>query len=1203
MPRTIHRIALFLFAAIAATVARGEETASKEGLHSVGLTTLGATAKGSGAPWNKDWPAINTLLPGHGRPLGALFGHPMTGAELDIRLVIPLDIKGVELFPLKYRGTRQISEAEIYVDGELVDTVQIPHAPGQGHFYPLDAEGQHVMVKVTGEHPLEDLGDGKKGAPWGGWNRIRVYSSTDLEALMAIPSDYQAEVNPNFIAPTGGTIAAGIPEVTGEPRVTTGHPRTIWDQEDIDHYKAMLETSAELRTQLEGLKAAMDERMTMPIGVPEPRQDDEGNWVHISDVEVGATHNALSLDLANLGTVYVLTGEEKYADFAKQILLAYADAYPKYGVGARPGFNHDPSRVFDQRLGDAIWLIQVARGYDLIYNSPMTDEERETIEEVFLKPAAHFITKNRHVMNSATNWSAIATTAVFITGVATDDQELIDWGLYGLNHDKDPSPWWEGQPNKNPSGMELQFSEKAISEDGLWTEGAMGYQFMAMQALITDAEILWHMGIDLYSYRDGALKRLFDSPLEYSYPDLKTPAINDSGHGSIVGREAYLYEFGYRRYQDPKYLTILKQTGHRLGASFQQFPVSILYDIDLEAATQPVEWESVNFFEVGYGILRNTTPRGTVSLLMDYGQSGSHDHPDKLNIDIWGFGDRLLPDPGSVWYEDPMYHNWYRPTVSHNTLVVDELSQAMGSRVDPDQLVYAPAERMGLQRARVGTAYSGVMMDRAVFVTPEYTADLFGAFAGLPRTMDLAWHPVGELGATSLDLAEYTFPEPRRPGYSRLEDTRAATTAGGYSIDVANESTPLRLVAAGGEETEVIVGKGHLGMKNPPAILQRRVTNASVWANAFDYSGDSFVDAVQVAGSLEDGFALATIQTKDGTDHAFAAYAPGTHEPDGLTTDAQQAFVKRRDGRIDGIFLGGGTLLRTEEGAIERGSPGLAFAEHAATGAYVVGNPSPGEGTITLTLPGIESMEAYLLDRDGKRTGPADVARADGAVTVTLAPVSRMELAKPGATSVYEHHQEMLRQRLAEQEAALKAEREAIMNRAEARLADAANYEVPEGTVVVVQAEDMAGQGGDEVSISSNKRNTVGKAFSGWNNVGHWIEYNVEAPAEGYYNLAFVYCSAMENGERVVEVNGEPVDPDLSVTFPSTGGWANNSDDWRLLTFGNPEAGRPVLIKLREGTNTVRFTNTNGRGVNLDYFAFVSPDVEPTRPMLEEEAD
>ena len=121
---------------------------------------------------------------------------------------------------------------------------------------------------------------------------------------------------------------------------------------------------------------------------------------------------------------------------------------------------------------------------------------------------------------------------------------------------------------------------------------------------------------------------------------------------------------------------MLNQTGRRLGATFQQFPVSILYDRDLSGKAAPVESKSVNFFGVGYGILRQTTAAGTTSLLLEYGPVCSHGHPDKLCLDLYAFDERLIPDPGCVWYEQPIYRQWYRTTLAHNTLVVDELDQS-----------------------------------------------------------------------------------------------------------------------------------------------------------------------------------------------------------------------------------------------------------------------------------------------------------------------------------------------------------------------------------------------------------------------------------------------------------------------------------------------------------------------------------------------
>ena len=148
----------------------------------------------------------------------------------------------------------------------------------------------------------------------------------------------------------------------------------------------------------------------------------------------------------------------------------------------------------------------MARGYDLIYNLPsITPDERQHIQNDLMKAVAQQIISNHAMLEAPTNWSAIGTVSVLMAGVVTDDEALINTALYGI----------KGTKEKPTGGLFLKhFSSLLIGTDGLSTEGAMGYQFMALQALVMDAEVLWHRGIDMYRYRDCALKMLFDSPLQ-----------------------------------------------------------------------------------------------------------------------------------------------------------------------------------------------------------------------------------------------------------------------------------------------------------------------------------------------------------------------------------------------------------------------------------------------------------------------------------------------------------------------------------------------------------------------------------------------------------------------------------------------------------------------------------------------------------------
>jgi len=502
------------------------------------------------------------------------------------------------------------------------------------------------------------------------------------------------------------------------------------------------------------------------------------------------------------------------------------------------------------------------------------------------------------------------------------------------------------------------------------------------------------------------------------------------------------------------------------------------------------------------------------------------------------------------------------------------------------------------------------MMDRAVFMTPDYVADIFGAFARLPRKMDLCWHIRGEL-ATDLTFKPFDFPKPVERGYVELADPRHTQTDKAWSASFTREGKTARFLAAGGTETNVIVGAGHLGLERPTTIIQRRNVASTVYGNVVDISGakDGYVKGVEIEGGLDKGYALMKIKTPTGEDLCFVSYRPGKYKVGGIETDAQQAMVLMDGIHVRAMYLGGGRVLRVGgRASIHRSppglriDPGLAFVEKMETGAYVLGNPSPSEAEISIDLSPLKGGEAYALDAAGKRAGEANCPLSPGVgIRHTLMkPGARIEFAAKGATSVYEHRQAMLRKRQQEQEDALKKAENDCRARTAARQAAAKANPLPAGTLVVLQAEAFSNEGGGKVDVNDKKRGAVGKAFLGWDTVGHWIEWTLDAPADGYYNLTVCYCTELDKCERELKVNGELAEPFAPVVFPSTGGWANSSDDWRLYTATNPVSQKPLLIKLTKGKNVIRLTNANGRGVNVDYVAVHSPDVTPTREMLAE---
>jgi hypothetical protein len=876
--------------------------------------------------------------------------------------------------------------------------------------------------------------------------------------------EYDVRADAANIAPTAATAPHVGVEVFGTPRRDLAHPDTLWDDEDIARYKDMLKSSAALRSELEELGKPLNARLAQPLDIPAPRKGPDGAWLFPGDYFPpfpGAPANEdpnlrfrryFSRDseaIANLGILFVLTGETKYAAFAKSLLLAYAHASQ---FGTRPGLDYRFAQGFaSQLLEDALNLDKLAWGYDLVYNfAGWTPDERKAVHDELIRPlAAEMIYPGAPEKPTASSFASqvnnrgvIGAASVLWAGYATDDEELVQAALYGtkpLIAQSDlgrrrtfppPQDWSPATPEAPASGLvTVAFSSVAIP-DGTWVEPSPGYAFYVLGSMVDAAEIAWRHGIDFYRAHDAIFKYMFDFPLLFAYPDFTLPGEADSHRDYLItGSTASLYEYAYRRYRDPRYLDVIARSaggglrasppGVRLSKAVElkgarhldltrngSAPPSFLYDLDAAAAAPPARPLDANFPEVGYGILRLPLRKDGISqLTLSYGPSASHGHPDKLSVDLFADGDVLMPSPGVdyPYFNNDRIPNWYHTTIAHNTLAVDEGVQSYnasesGKGAHADQLVFAPSAQVGLQRASTDTVFDGVTLDRAVFLTDGYLADLFAAFSTKPHTYDLAWHVRGE-PASPLSFAPFSFEPSPAKGYNVLTNVRAAEPgAGAFAIDFKQIDYESRLLAPAGEGTKVIVGDGgffvdftssapHARPEVPTVIERRAGLGATVFANVLDISGEpgGFVKNVARVGGPAEGFALMRIESSAGADLCYAAYDGREHEAAGLKTDALQAFVRLAAKGVDTLYLAGGRELEAGGGSIGRSEPGLAYAERAPDGAYELGNPSPTLATITVRLPGVVRAEASVLGVKGEASGPTELTPGpDGAFSLRL---------------------------------------------------------------------------------------------------------------------------------------------------------------------------------------------------------------------------
>ena len=93
-----------------------------------------------------------------------------------------------------------------------------------------------------------------------------------------------------------------------------------------------------------------------------------------------------------------------------------------------------------------------------------------------------------------------------------------------------------------------------------------------------------------------------------------------------------------------------------------------------------------------------------------------------------------------------------------------------------------------------------------------------------------------------------------------------------------------------------------------------------------------------------------------------------------------------------------------------------------------------------------------------------------------------------------------------------------------------------------------------------------------WNSAGQWIEWNVEVPEDGYYNITIKGRQNYARGSvssRSLYLDGEiPFQEASVVSF-------DYNNDWNLLTLSNEE-GIPYEFYMEKGTHTIRLEATLG---------------------------
>jgi len=661
-----------------------------------------------------------------------------------------------------------------------------------------------------------------------------------------------------------------------EEKEYSEYPKLIATAEGIESIKLGVGKYDFIDNSINELKEFVDPELSLEKEFPIPK-DPSGGHSH-------EKHKRNYLTMYRAAMLYQVLGDQKYADYVKEMLIGYAKMFPSLGLHP-DGKSYSPGKLFWQGLNDAMWTVHVAQAYDCVYYA-LSEEERNLVEKDLLKPMADFLSIGSPKMfNRVHNHGIWLNAAVGLMGYVLNDKEIIDRALNGAEIDKTleiykhvdyNDPALKGFDPERPAGYFLQL-DNLFSPDGYFTEGPY-YQRFSIWPFMLLAQAIENNdpSIKIFEYRDEILKKALYTALQLTNTNGDFFPFNDALKGMDFTSPELVLALGivYQNYgEDPELLDIAKKQEQVI---LSQGGFDIAQDISKNKA-KPFTWKPIVLGDGndgkkgGVGILRKGPSSDQMTQIMRYTSHGlAHGHYDKLAQLLYDNGNEVLQDYGaSRWVHIilkrggrylPENTTWAKQTLAHNTLVVDEKSHFNGdinvsSNYHSDFYYYdASKPEYQIMSAKESNAYPGTEMHRTFVMIDDpnldkpFVLDIFNVTSNKKHQLDLPFHFLGEIMHLSYDnkvMTNTMKPLGKENGYQHLWLTgKGQTNESQAKFTWLNNGRFYSITTVANKNTEFLMCR--LGATDPEYNLRPDPTFIIRQKNAKNHT---FVSIIQPHGS------------------------------------------------------------------------------------------------------------------------------------------------------------------------------------------------------------------------------------------------------------------------------------------------------------------------------------------------------------------
>lgn len=312
-----------------------------------------------------------------------------------------------------------------------------------------------------------------------------------------------------------------------------------------------------------------------------------------------------------LGRAYLRTGDEKYAQAFDEIVTDWIISNPVADAG---GTSRNSWRTLEAgiRMFNS-WQM----GWQSFEDSPsFTTDSRILMLESFAEHADYLMKRS-----GGGNWLLMETNGLLHVGAMFPEF-------------KDAQKWRDTAVERL-----VQQMQKQVYPDGAQFELTTSYHSISLWNLLHPVILMHTAGnFELPKEYTDRLALMFRWSAGVSRPDGKAPMLNDADQHDILGRV-----------QGPA-----RAIG---GGSIPE--IEDLLDIRPESGSVFLPYSGISV----------TRAKG-LYLMMDGGPFGAgHQHEDKLNLEVYGFGRPFIVDPGRFTYTGSGVP--FKATGAHNTILVD----------------------------------------------------------------------------------------------------------------------------------------------------------------------------------------------------------------------------------------------------------------------------------------------------------------------------------------------------------------------------------------------------------------------------------------------------------------------------------------------------------------------------------------------------